>query len=207
MRAARAIGATFVCVVLAAACTSDPEAEIDDAIAAQSTSTSSETTSEPAPTSSSSTTSTTDGDANAAAAEAEIERVLIGWWTSPYDSTLGEDQAYFDYLTGIVYQRSADRAEQHTRDGEVRRGEGAGLIDVTAIELDLERGRGTAAACTGSDHSLFDLDTDEAVELGDPNFTFTSEFRLEVTDDGWKISEWLPSFNTGNPIECTVDGG
>ncbi len=182
------------------ACASDQENETSDAIA----NTSSTTTTIEATTTTAATTTTTLSEQDEA--EAEVEQLVIDWWTSPIDSSLGEDEPGLEYLTGLIRKRTIDNNAALTDAGQVMVGNGNGPIEITDIRINPETGQGELDACTGDDSSVLDSETGEEVgEVSDPSFAFTSEFLVELTDDGWKIHEWYPSYNTGDPIECTIE--
>ncbi len=195
--AGKRIIATVASITLfVGACGSETEDETDSTQAARSTST----------TSTEATATTTATLSEQDKAEAEVEQLVIDWWTSPIDSSLGEDEPRHAYVTGLLRKRSIDNGNELAIEGQSLFGEGDGRIQVTEVLIDLDAGRGELNACTGDDSSIVDAATGEPVsEIGDPSFTFTSEFLVELTDDGWRIHEWYPSYNTGNPIECTIE--
>ncbi len=200
--AAKRIIATIAALsLLIGACGSDQEDETSDTTANTSSTT---TTIEATTTTTTATTTTTLSEQDAA--EAEVEQLVIDWWTAPADSSQGENQEHLQYLTGLIRKRSIDSSTARTEDGQILVSNGDRPIEITDVLVDLETGRGELDACIADNAYFLDSETGEKVgEEGDPSFSFTSEFLVELTDDGWKIHEWYPSYNTGNPIECTIE--
>ncbi len=182
------------------ACGGDQE----DQTSGTTANTSSTTTTIEATTTTAATTTTTLSEQDEA--EAEVEQLVIDWWTAPADGSKGEEQEHLQYLTGLLEKRSNDYDTQLANEGQILFSDGDRPIEVTEVQIDLDAGSGEIDACTGDNASLVDAETGETIGTpSDPTNTWTSEFQVERTDDGWKISEWYASFNTGDPIECTIE--
>lgn len=195
----RAITALIVALLVVAACSNDDDVA-DLPPEDPSTTTSSSTTSTQ-PTTTSSTTATL---SETQAAEAEIEQLLIDWWTKSFDGE-GEDGGP-EYLTGLLALRFTELVAATEANGNRGVNSQNSVIDVTSVAVDLAAGTGEATSCGGSAVLEVNRDTNEVVVDADPTFQFTSDWQLQLTEDGWRIAEWIPSANLAEPVLCTVEG-
>ena len=196
-----------VLVVLAVGCSG--EDGLDESLADLDTSVTSVTTSstveEPAPTTSTTVASSTTLSEQAQA-EAEIEEVITAWWTEGNGSP--DPEQGLEYLTGQIARRVVESRAREAEEGYFIMTSGGSVIEVTLIEVDIDKGEATAYSCGGFDTSRFDIETLEPLkEPEDPTNQSTSEWTIELTPEGWKITNWYPSYNTGDPVECTIGEG
>lgn len=139
-------------------------------------------------------------------AEVEIEALVTDWWIKAYDPEQGDAAGGLEYTTGLMAARIEENRATAADEGYSRVSRGGATIQVTSMDIDVDEGQGIVNTCGGSDLIRLDAETGEPITDGDdPAYQTTSEFYVELTADGWRISEWVPSFNTGTPVECTVD--
>lgn len=137
-------------------------------------------------------------------ARAEIEQLIFNWWTQAYDGEGTEGAT--EYLTGLIETRISELAVEEQAQGLENTNTQNSVIDITSIDVDLDEGTAEATSCTGSAITQIDTATNEIVFADNPDFLFTSDWVLELTDDGWKIAEWFPSANGSDPELCTIQG-
>lgn len=182
--------------LIALGCSSDGDDEITGLESVESSTTS---TTEATTTTTEATTTTLSEQAQA---EADVAQLVTDFWLAPFDTSQNEYGA--EYLTGLIAIRSAEYAESVTAEGQVAREIGQKTIEVTQVEVDLEAGQGTVDVCAGSYGEIVDLETLEQLAVEDPTYLTTSVYHVELTNDGWKISDLFPSQATNSPQLCEV---
>jgi hypothetical protein len=192
----RAITALIVALLAVSACSSNDD--IADLPPKNPSTTATPSTSSTSPTPTPSTTTTL---SETEAAEAEIEQLLTDWWTGAYDGQ-GQDGG-LEYLTGLIALRVTERVADYTAAGDETVNSQDSVIEIVTVAVDLEAGTGEATSCGGSSVLRRNIETGSVVFEDDPDFQFTSDWSLELTDDGWRIAEWIPSPNN-QTVLCTV---
>lgn len=197
----RAIAAMIAALVVMSACSgSDDVAELPSEDPEPTTTTSTSATSESTTTASSTTTVLSETEV----AEAEIEQLITEYWMNRFDPEGADDEGQ-QYLTGILATRTAENRAEREAQGQQLVEQGRSAIQITSVEAALDAGTGLATSCSGSDTALVDAETGEILGRDDPDFQFTSEWLVQQTDEGWKISEWYPSALTDSPELCAVE--
>jgi hypothetical protein len=89
-------------------------------------------------------------------------------------------------------------------EGQIQRSQQIQRLEITAVSVDLDAGMAEVDSCAGFGRALIDAASEEVLVLEDPTYTTTGTFELQLTDAGWKISEWRLSRNTDTPVECEI---
>jgi hypothetical protein len=137
-------------------------------------------------------------------ARAEVTGVVEAWFHFPFDTSKGEEGIGAEYLTGLILQRSLEVVQRLELEGQIQRSQQTQRLDITAVSVDLEAGMAEVDSCAGFGQELIDAASEEVLVSEDPTYTTTGTFELQLTDAGWKISEWRLSRNTDTPVECEV---
>lgn len=193
----------LVVALVAAGCqSSDVQAlppEDDDAVESTTTTSSSTPTTETTVTTSTETTLT-----ELARAEAAIEEAIVGWWTYPTDSSLGDEGLPLDYITGALFQRLRALNEQRTNAGEIQRSQGNPRVRIVGMQVDLDDGSAEVEVCTEGDDELVDAATGEvlAVDLAQ---AFSGSATVQRVGTEWKVADFFTSQAGDNPVECEIE--
>ncbi len=196
-RAKAAIGLAAM-LVLSACQSGDVEALPPEEDVAESTTSSSTTETTVAPTSTETTLS------ELAEAEAAIEAAIVGWWTFPRDSSLGDEGTPVEYITGAMFQRLKAINEQRTNAGEIQRSSGESKVRIVETELDLEAGSAKVDVCTLGLDELVDAATGDVL-FTDVAIAFTGIVTAERVSDDWKVADFFTTQGSQDPVECELD--
>ena len=136
------------------------------------------------------------------AAEAEIETAVIGWYTYPYDTSLGEAGLPLEFATGPLYQRLVDLGESRTAAGEIQRSLGGDAIELVDIRVDLDDGIADIDVCSHGNHEVVDAETGDQVAL-DADESWEGQAQARLVDGVWLIEDFSSDqANGGN--QCVL---
>ncbi|MGH1492448.1 MAG: hypothetical protein ACRBK7_24175 [Acidimicrobiales bacterium] len=197
----RFVAALIALIACGAACSNSND-DIDAAPPETESSTTTTVATTLAPTTTTIATTTTLSEQ--AIAEAEVEQLLLDWWLGPFDTSTDDKGMGLDHLTGLVERRIREYGQQLTEQGEILQHQGQERIEVVAVRVDLEDGKGEADICSGASGVFLDAETLEPTGAADdPEYLTTTLVYVELTPEGWKISELLPSVLT-EPETCEI---
>lgn len=157
------------------------------------------TTSTPTTVTTASSTETTLSDR--AEAEAAIEAAIEGWWTTPRDTSLGDDGLPIEFATGPLLRRIREVAQQTTDAGQIMRTRGTAEVRILGLRVDLDEGTAELDTCTLGDGEMIDAETGEVIAVdGDQAYEGTAF--AERVDGEWKVSDFFTTRETDDPVEC-----
>jgi len=189
----------LVAVLALSACQSSDVQSLppEDDASAESTTSSSTTATTAA------TTSTETTLSELAEAEAAIEAAIVGWWTFPRDTSLGDDGQPLEYVTGSLFQRIRGYTAELDRGGEIMRSRGREAVRIESFDIDIEAGTAEVDVCTQGDSEIFNAETGE-VRAADVPTAFTGVVFAERVGPDWKLNDFFTSQAGEDPVECDV---
>jgi hypothetical protein len=136
--------------------------------------------------------------------EAEVAQIVVDWWEMPIDTSSLEDEVRLEPLTGLLRRRVIADTERLATEGKIRRSRSTAPIGVLGVAVDTEEGTAEVQACIGAADEVVDAESFEVIAAADPDMTVESLFQLQLVEQQWLISEWLPSTLNGGAVQCEV---